>query len=157
MHTSRHSKNGFTLLELTIVILLMGIMAGVAMPRFADSLSNRRVDVAARRLVFDIQATRQQSRITAQATSVAFSIGTNSYTLTGVPDPNRSALPNSVVSLNEGLLRATLGTVNLAGGGTTISFNGFGYPDRGGTITLTSGGATKQVVVDVATGLATVQ
>ena len=153
---SNRVRRGFTLMELTIVMVTMGIIAGVALPRFANSLGNRQVDVAARRLGFDINAARLQARLTAQSTSVTFNAGANTYTLTGVPDPDHRSVANTVVSLNNGVLAATLGTINLTGGGTSISFNGFGIPSKGGTITLTRGSANKQVVVDGTTGLATV-
>ena len=35
-----NKKNGFTLIELIIVMVILGIMAAVAVPRFLDSISN---------------------------------------------------------------------------------------------------------------------
>ncbi|MEG0970885.1 MAG: prepilin-type N-terminal cleavage/methylation domain-containing protein, partial [Acidaminococcaceae bacterium] len=37
-----HSKKGFTLIELVVVIAILGILAGIAIPRFMDATASAR-------------------------------------------------------------------------------------------------------------------
>lgn len=150
------TRQAFTLIEITVVLLTLGVIACAALPRFSYSISIARADSAARRLANDINAARGMARLTSQSVSVVFDTGTNTYTLNGVPNPDRPSIASTIVSLTDSLMSATLASVNLTGGGSSIAFNGFGFPSKGGTITITSGGASKQVLVDAATGMATV-
>jgi PAS domain S-box-containing protein/prepilin-type N-terminal cleavage/methylation domain-containing protein len=49
------SRNGFSLIELVIVTMIIGILGAVAAPRFADALSAYRVETAARQLRADLE------------------------------------------------------------------------------------------------------
>ena len=40
MKKTHNNKNGFTLIELIIVMVILGIMAAVAVPRYLDSIAN---------------------------------------------------------------------------------------------------------------------
>ena len=40
------SRNGFTLIELIIVMVILGIMAAVAVPRYLDSIANAEESVS---------------------------------------------------------------------------------------------------------------
>src|SRR5690242_7860697 len=39
----RKSKNGFTMIELIFVIVILGILAGIAIPRFINQTTNARI------------------------------------------------------------------------------------------------------------------
>jgi type II secretory pathway pseudopilin PulG len=148
------SREGWSLIEMLVVFTLMAILGSVGTIKFASSLNYHRVNSAARRLVIDINATQRQARITSQPTSVELDATNNYYKLVGVKNPDRPALNDPVISLRSGVMRASLGPITLTGGGTTIAFNGHGIPNKGGTITLQSGSATKQISVNPSSGIA---
>ena len=80
-----------TLVELVIVVLIMGILAAAAAPRFFDSLTYHRVETAARRVKADFQRLRQTARLTSSPQTITFHDAT-AYTMSAdVVDPDHPA------------------------------------------------------------------
>lgn len=170
MISHRHRQNqrprcarrstGVTLIELVVVLLVLAIVSAIAVPRFAGTLNATGVKTAARRIGRDIALVRSWARITSQSQSIGFDVKHNTYTLSGVPNSNSSSSANTV-ALADGTLNATLASVNLATGSTTLTFNGFGVPvglpSGGGTIVVSSGPVSSTVTVDPITGFVTIQ
>ncbi|MBU6413480.1 MAG: prepilin-type N-terminal cleavage/methylation domain-containing protein [Planctomycetes bacterium] len=55
-------RRGFSLVEMTITLVIMGVIAGVAVPRFTESDRRYRVDAAVRRMIDDVKLMRQLAR-----------------------------------------------------------------------------------------------
>ena len=150
----RTRSAGFTLIELVIVVMILGIMAAVAMPRFADSLSQHRVDAAAKRIEADLELARRRARISSAAQSVQFDAGAQSYVLPGVPHvdhPDR----DYQVELARPPYEASIVSADL-GGDSELLFDGYGAPDSAATIVIQSGKHQKTITVDPDTGEASV-
>lgn len=58
---SKRSQNGFTLLEVMVVIVIIGIMIGIATPNFMEYLKSRRLSGATMQVYVDLMNARQQA------------------------------------------------------------------------------------------------
>ena len=149
------SRRAYTLIDLTISVMIMGILAGVAMPRFAVLLDDYRADAAARKIAGDLNYVARAAANHSQDVTVVFDAATSSWTVPELPHPDH---PGSTwtVNLAAAGFPATLSAIDL-GGDATVSFNVYSNPDTGGTITVTSGTALRTVVLPAAGGNAVVQ
>ena len=67
-------KQGFTLLELIVVLVIIGIVAGVAVPRFTGSLDSIRFRKTMNELVYFLREARIKAMATAKTTNVVFDL-----------------------------------------------------------------------------------
>ena len=59
---SLHNKqSGFTLIEMMIIIAILGIFAGIAVPNFLSYMPKHRLNGAARQVMGDLMAARMQA------------------------------------------------------------------------------------------------
>lgn len=142
----------FSLTELAVVLVITGILAGIALPRYADAVATRRLDAAARRLVVDLSLARSRAKTSSTSQTVAFDVSADKYELVGMDHPDRAGQPYRV-QLSDEPYQAKIVSVQF-GGDAEIVFDGFGMPDTKGTIVIQVGGYQKTVIVDPLTGQA---
>ncbi|UCD28899.1 MAG: prepilin-type N-terminal cleavage/methylation domain-containing protein [Planctomycetota bacterium] len=149
------AERGFSLAELVVVTIIIGFLAAIAIPRFANAVSRHRADVTANRIIRDLELAQQRAKITSSSQTVRFNIMLNRYRLIDVVgvDSSRTAY---VVTLSEQPYRAKIISFSL-GGDTDIIFDGRGMPDSEGTITIEVGGKQKTIKVDPDTGRASLE
>lgn len=159
---NRNRRNAFTLLDLTITILILGIVAAIALPKFAQSLDQIRVDSAARFIAADLNYARHRAQISSQNVPVNFTTSPAGYSLPTTPHLNRSGA-SYAVNLADAGYNVTL-SLSLQGN-SSVTYNPFGLPLAGtplsamssGTITVTSGTKAKTVTISPQTGRASIQ
>lgn len=144
--------SAFTMLELAVVITILGTLALIAVPRYANFLAEQRVDAAARRLAADLAYAQRSARMSSRNQTVRFNVSGDSYTLEDLPDPDHAGADYGVV-LRKEPYGAAITSVSL-GGDTDVIFDGYGIPvsGGGGTIQLRVGNTARTVSIDAQTG-----
>jgi prepilin-type N-terminal cleavage/methylation domain-containing protein len=148
------SARAFTLVELTLVLVIIAIIAGVGAPKYANAVAHYRADTAANRLAADLGAAQSQARASSKPQTVTFDTVNSAYTIP-VKDLN-NASSTTTVSLNAGQYLAHIASVSF-NSATQVTFDIYGKPDNGGSVVLQVGSWTKTIVLDPDSGKATVQ
>ncbi len=153
VHLRADRLRAFTIAELTIVVLIMSIFAAVTAPTFLDSLLFHRVETAARRVKADIEYCRQLSRLTSAPQVLTFT-GGGAYTISGAKSLD-NAIKAYAVDLRKSPYSLDSAMANFASR-LTLSFDGYGTPSSGGSVTLTAKTHQCTVSVDSVTGAVTI-
>ena len=151
--------HGFSLVDLTLTLLILGIMTAAAGPKLSTTVLSYHADAAARRIEADINYVRGHALYTSAPCSITFQSSPPSYTTTGVPQINNSGQAYSVNLSTIGYSVSLTASLN---GGPGITYTATGVPQAGsplaalssGTITITSGNQTRTVTIDPVTGKA---
>jgi len=149
------SKTAFSLVELVTVLTIVGILAAVAIPRFASAGVKQRVDAAARRVITDLNLVRRFAFQSGAGQMVEFDLDAESYLFSGMEDPT---LPGERyrVSLSEEPYLVEIKSANFSGT-DAFKYNGYGIPDKGGVIVVGAGEEQRSVIVDPDSGEAYLQ
>jgi Tfp pilus assembly protein FimT len=135
------ARGAFSLLELTIVMLIVTVAAAVAVPRFADASARGRVRAAADRLVADIELARRSAHARSQDHVVDFPAAHDAYRFG--PDSGQA----TTVRLDISPYGASVESAAF-GAGRTLRFTPLGTPSAAGAVVLRVGDYVCAVVVD---------
>jgi general secretion pathway protein H len=150
------SLKGFTLLELLLVIVLLGILAGLASLQVAPLLSRARLERGARQIATDLQAVKMRAIAQNRSFRVTFRSDTRDYVVDKNEDGawQRHALDShSPETTADALIVLPPGvSITAVNSGGDVIFIPRGYVDAGITVTLGTapGVEHKRVVVNLA-------
>jgi len=153
--TNRPGRQGFSLLELAMVLAIMGIVAAIAAPRYGQATARYRTDVAARRIAKDLALASRCARNAGASRTLAFDSSGGEYTISGLAGLEKSA-QSYRVDLSAEPYCTHVDSVDFGGDGK-VTFNGYGVADSSGQVVLKSGDITRTITFDAASGRATVQ
>ena len=83
MRHARAGQQGFSLIEMVAVIVLIGIAISVVSLSFSKSMSNARIQAASRDLVAALRYTRGQAIVKGQQTALDLDLQNNTYQAPG--------------------------------------------------------------------------
>jgi type II secretory pathway pseudopilin PulG len=148
-------RRGYTLLDVTIAVFIMGILAAVAAPRFVNSLHRLRVNAAAERIAVDLKYARRQAKIRNGQETVSFDLDAHRYALSTAADLNRKSQVYTV-TLSDYPYQSSLVSVDF-GGDPAVTFNALGAPSDAGQVVVECGGFQKIVTVAADSGEVAIQ
>ena len=144
------NSSGFTLTELIVVIILIGIFGSIGLTRVNSQISNIRIQVAIDQLTADIDLLKSMAFARHDTLTMVFSTANDSYTVYTGPDGSRSAVTDfsnsasGVVSFqNASFVNVDIAAVSF-GGQPEIQFLPLGDLKSGGTITINTHTITLQ-------------
>jgi len=123
------TQNGFTTIELIMVIIIIGVIAVIAIPKFTG-MSVVSIGGAADMIQADIRYTQELAMTVYEAKSVTFTSGAGSYTV----DSETQELPSGVTISNNFIVTFNSLGEPIAGGGDSVSISAGG---ENGTIGVT--------------------
>ncbi len=152
---ARPSYDGFSIVEVVVVAIIIGIFGAIAVPRYVNSLTRYRADATARRVVADMNLARSTARQSSSQRQVTFNSVSHTYQLQNVKALDGNA-NNYDVDLTVSPYRAQIELVDF-GGDAVLIFDGHGVPDSTGYVQVIVGSEVRRVGVDPMTGEATIQ
>lgn len=144
----------FTLVEVIVVLVIIGVLAAISLPRFAAFYSHRRMQLVVRKIVADLAYAQHLARLKGANQKVSFAISSDMYELKGVQDLDHPGQEYRVTLSDEPYV-AQITSADF-GGDSNLEFNLYGVPDSGGTIVVERGSHGFRLTIDAETGEVTV-
>ena len=148
-------SKGFSLIELVIIIVLIGIFTTIALTRTNTGLTTIREQIAIDQITNDIDLARSMAFAKNEAITIKFDINQESYSVhseSGIITDFPNSSSDGVISLDNSYLRDLDIKAANFGNSSDLQFQPLGDPVSGGTIELNTGLQISGVFSDVLVG-----
>lgn len=142
-YIKQKNDRGFTLIEMMVVLVIVGILAAIASPNFIDFLFRVKVDSSLEQLLGAIRETQRQSMLRGKRCQI--NINPNNNLITATPDEcllHKRQIDNKIKI-----------RTNLAGSIPNIYFSHKGNTTKMGTVVLSSDNTNLQKCFVISLGL----
>ncbi len=153
MARSFPKPRAFTLIELSIVIVVVGVVAAVSVPKYAESRSRYQVELAARKVCLDATFVQNDARYGSTSRAIEYDLPTDTYKF-GYAKPGSASSETALVILRDEPFRVTLLKADFDSD-SVLTFNGFGIPVAGGELAIGANTRGKSIAVAPDTGAVT--
>lgn len=138
-----------------LTVVIIGIVAAIGVPRYANALTRHKADAAARRIVADIQHAQAHAKATSSDTTLRFRTSIDRVLILEMAHPDDPS-ESYVTQIAEYPYESDI-TTAVFDNDKYLIFDGFGRPDSGGTLTVRCGDQIRTITVDQDSGEATIQ
>ena len=147
----------YTLIDVVITAAIIAIMAAIALPRYGRSVTRYRADMAARRIVHDLDLLRMRARAQGTSETGYFFVDTDSARFVSDPDLE-NVTKEYWVYFHQEPYRADIVEVRFKNGTENrMTYGNYGHPYWGGYVVVQVGDIVRKVVVDPNSGEATIE
>jgi len=154
-------RRGFSLIELSLILATVAVIAAVAIPRYTSAVQHYQLDSAARQIAADIALAKARANFGSTAVTITFNPSNNSYQIVGMPALN-GASGWYTVNLAADPYHVTLSSATFGNGatpanGAQLTFDGYGSPATGGSVVISNARSQRTISVDGSSGSISVQ
>ncbi len=138
-------RNAFSLAEMLVVLIIIGMLSAVAVPRYAQASARQRLEGAVRRVVTDLNRVSDRARISSTSITVWFDLVTHTYRINAIEDLDH---PGNIytVDLSDEPYQAKIIAADF-GGVARLRYDGYGDIVTSGWIDIQVGNLATKIMV----------